>query len=67
LLVNGVNDNTYQKIGDFKVEFIGEFESICKKALTRILGTQMELFYEKKTRDKKSRVTVPLNSSLAVS
>jgi hypothetical protein len=48
------------KIGDFKVEYLREFEAICKKALTRESGAQAGLFDEK-TRGRKSRDTVPLN------
>jgi hypothetical protein len=54
------------KIGDFKVEYLGEFESICKKALTRISEAQMELC-DKKTRGRKSRDTVPLMEKFYVS
>jgi hypothetical protein len=39
---------TQNKICDFKIEFFGEFESIFRKALTRMSGAQMELFDEKK-------------------
>jgi hypothetical protein len=52
ILVSSVIDTADQKIGDFKVENFGEFESICKKVLTRISGAQMELFQEKKTEVK---------------
>jgi hypothetical protein len=47
-VVVGVNDTADHKNGEIKVEFLSEFESICKKALTRISGAQMELFDEKK-------------------
>jgi hypothetical protein len=33
---SGVNDSADRKIGDFKDEFFGEFESICKKASIRM-------------------------------
>jgi hypothetical protein len=32
---------------DFIVEYLFEYEAICKKALTRVSGAQMELFDEK--------------------
>jgi hypothetical protein len=32
---SGVTDTAEDKIGNFKVEFLGEYESIFKKALTR--------------------------------
>jgi hypothetical protein len=47
------------EIGDFKVEYLREFEAICKKALTRESGAQVGLFDEK-TRGRKSHDTVPL-------
>jgi hypothetical protein len=47
-------------MGDFKVEVLVEFESIGKKALTRISVAQMELFVEK-NRGIKSLDTVPLS------
>jgi hypothetical protein len=37
---------------DFIVEYLCEYEAICKKALTRISGAQMELFDEKNQRSK---------------
>jgi hypothetical protein len=33
---------------DFIVEYLCEYEAICKKALTRESGAQMEFFGEKK-------------------
>jgi hypothetical protein len=33
---------------DFIVEYLREYEAICKKALTRVSGTQMEFLDEKK-------------------
>jgi hypothetical protein len=36
------------KIGDLKVEYLREFEAICKKALTRESGAQVGLFEGKK-------------------
>jgi hypothetical protein len=35
------------KAVDFIVEYFREYEAICKKALTRVSGAQMELFDEK--------------------
>jgi hypothetical protein len=35
---SGVIDTTVKKIGDFKVNFLREFEAIFKKALTRASG-----------------------------
>jgi hypothetical protein len=32
---------------DFIVEYLRKYEAICKKALTRVSGAQMELFDEK--------------------
>jgi hypothetical protein len=46
------------KIGNFVVDFLPEFEAIFKKALIRVSGAQGELFDEKKTRGRKSRVRV---------
>jgi hypothetical protein len=48
------------QISDFKVEYLREFQAICKKALTRVSGAKEKLFGEK-TRGWKSRDTVPLN------
>jgi hypothetical protein len=36
-----------EKIGDFKVECLGEFEYKCKKAFNTLSGAQLELFDEK--------------------
>jgi hypothetical protein len=47
----------------FIVEYLREFEAICKKALARESGVQMELFDEKKTGGRKSRDRVPLKVS----
>jgi hypothetical protein len=47
------------KIGDFVVNFLREFESIFKKALTRESGAYGKLFDEKNQRSK-SRVRVPI-------
>jgi hypothetical protein len=44
LLVSDVTDTADHKIGDIKVDFLGEFESICKKALARISVAQVEMF-----------------------
>jgi hypothetical protein len=35
-----------------KVDFIVEYEAICKKALTHVSGAQMELFDEKNQMSK---------------
>jgi hypothetical protein len=43
---------------DFIVEYLRDYEAICKKALTRVSGAQMELFDEK-TRGRKFRDRVP--------
>jgi hypothetical protein len=51
-LVSGVIDTADHKIGDIKGEFLGEFESISKKALTHKTVAQMELFYEKNQKSK---------------
>jgi hypothetical protein len=56
---SGEIETTGAKIGDFKVEYLRQFEAICKKALTRESGAQVGLFDEK-TRGRKSRGTVPL-------
>jgi hypothetical protein len=52
---------TWFKIGDFKVEYLREFEALGKRALTRESGAQVGLFDEK-TRGQKSRDTVPLTN-----
>jgi hypothetical protein len=36
--LRGVIDTADAKIGYFKVEYLREFEDICKKALTRASG-----------------------------
>jgi hypothetical protein len=54
------------KKGDFIVEYLREYEAICKKALIRVSGAQMELFDEK-TRGRKSRDRVPLSRILRTS
>jgi hypothetical protein len=38
------------KIGDFIVEYLHEFEAICKKALLSVLGAKGKLFDEKNQR-----------------
>jgi hypothetical protein len=48
----GVIDTAGAKIGDFKVEYLREFEAICKKALTRESGAQVGLFDEINQRSK---------------
>jgi hypothetical protein len=53
-VVTGVIDIatlTTKKV-DFIVEYLREYEVICKKALTRVSGAQMELFDEKNQRSK---------------
>jgi hypothetical protein len=35
------------KLGDFKVEYLREFEDISKKDVTRVSVAQEKLFYEK--------------------
>jgi hypothetical protein len=37
---------------DFIVEYLREYEAICKKALTHVSGAQMELLDEKNQRGK---------------
>jgi hypothetical protein len=44
----GINTANH-KIGYFKVDFLGEYESLFKKALTRGSVSQEEMFYFKKT------------------
>jgi hypothetical protein len=48
------------RFGYFKVEFLGEYESIFKKAWARGSVSQQELFDEK-ARGRKSRDTAPLS------
>jgi hypothetical protein len=51
------------KIGNFIVDFLREFETIFKKALTRVSGALGELIYEeKKNIGRQSRVRIPLTS-----
>jgi hypothetical protein len=50
---------------DFIVEYLREYEAICKKALTSVSGAQMELFDEK-NRGRKSRDRVPLTIQSSV-
>jgi hypothetical protein len=40
------------KIGNFIVNLLCEFETIFKKALTRVSGAEGELIYEKKPEGK---------------
>jgi hypothetical protein len=47
-----VIDTAGAKIGDFIVEYLREFEAICKKALTRESEAQVGLFDEKNQRLK---------------
>jgi hypothetical protein len=51
-LVSDVIDTADHKKIDFIVEYLREFEAICKKALARGSGAQMELFDEKNRRSK---------------
>jgi hypothetical protein len=37
---------------DFIVEYLREYEAMCKKALNRVSGAQMELFDEQNQRSK---------------
>jgi hypothetical protein len=47
-VVSGVIDTADHKKIDFIVEYLCEFEAICKKALARGSGAQMGLFDELK-------------------
>jgi hypothetical protein len=51
-VVSGVIDTAHQKKVDFLVEYLREYEAICKKALTRGSGAQMEFFDGKNRRSK---------------
>jgi hypothetical protein len=51
-VVSGVIDTADHKKIDFLVEYLREYEKICKKALTRRSGAQKELFDEKNRRSK---------------
>jgi hypothetical protein len=53
-LVSGVIDTADHKKVDFIVEYLREYEAICKKVLTRGSRAQMELFDEKNQRSKSS-------------
>jgi hypothetical protein len=48
------------KLVDFIDEYLRKHEAICKKALTRRSGAEIELF-EETTRGRKSRDIVPLS------
>jgi hypothetical protein len=50
--VGGVIHTADHKKIDFIVEYLREYEAICKKALTRGSVAQMELFDEKNRRSK---------------
>jgi hypothetical protein len=65
-VVSGVIDTADHKKIDFKVEYLREYEAICKKALTRGPRAQRELFDEK-TRGRKSRGRVPLTIPALIS
>jgi hypothetical protein len=49
---SGVIETADHKKIDFIVEYLREYEVICKKALTRGSRAQMELFDEKNRRSK---------------
>jgi hypothetical protein len=55
-LSNGIKKHTSKshKTIPLKVEYIREFEAICKKALTCESGAQVVLFDEKNQRSKNS-------------
>jgi hypothetical protein len=59
ILVSGVINTVDHKKIDCIVEYLREYEAICKKALTRGSRAQVELFDEK-TVGRKSRDSVPL-------
>jgi hypothetical protein len=52
-VVSSVIDTADHKKSDLKVEYLGEYESIYEKALTRGTWAQIELFDEKKTKGSK--------------
>jgi hypothetical protein len=52
ILVSGVIDTAEHKKIDFIVEYLREYEVICKKALPCGARAQMELFDEKNRRSK---------------
>jgi hypothetical protein len=49
-VVGGVIDTADHKKINFIVEYLREYDAICKKALTRGSRAQMELFDEKNQR-----------------
>jgi hypothetical protein len=51
-VVSGIIDNADHKKIDFIVEYLREYEAICKKALTRRSRAEMELFDEKNRRSR---------------
>jgi hypothetical protein len=51
-VVSGVIDSADHKKIDLIGEYLSEYETICKKALTRGSRAQMELFDEKNRRSK---------------
>jgi hypothetical protein len=51
-MVSGVMDTAKNKKINFIVEYLREYEDICKKALTRGSRAQKELFDEKNQRSK---------------
>jgi hypothetical protein len=52
---SGVNDTAETDFGDFRSDYLGEYDAICKTVLACKAGTLM-----KKTEGQKSRATVPL-------
>jgi hypothetical protein len=61
-VVSGVIDTADHQNIDFIVEYLREFEAICKKALAHGSGAHIELFDEKNG-GRKSRDRVPLRKS----
>jgi hypothetical protein len=47
-LASAVSLTAEAKIGDFNVEYLCEFQALCKKALTHVSGAYEKLF-DKKT------------------
>jgi hypothetical protein len=54
---------TTKKI-DFIAEYLREYQAICKKALTRVSGAQMELFDEKIREGRQSPTKFPSKTGL---
>jgi hypothetical protein len=55
--------NSENKFSDFSIEYLGEYEAICKTVLACYSGTYMGLIDEK-TESRKFRDTVPLKGTL---